>query len=155
MEIKYEIEGLHSLDITRKRNSTLLRRSILGHRLVLSYFYAPACSPTMNEHELVDHIRSGPAALVLRGPLLFRRRTRSFTSQTRSFLNCDTFPKGPSGLTALAMLFESTQPSRNSLGLIVILGERQHRGTVPPTFCSGHCQRVPTSDTGRWSVPMP
>jgi hypothetical protein len=43
----------------------------------------------------------------------------------------------------LPMLF-STHPYRNSIGVIFVLGGRQHRGTFPSILCSGHCQRVPT-----------
>jgi hypothetical protein len=40
----------------------------------------------MNPRELVDHIRSGPAKLVLDGPLRFRRRTRSNPCDFNEFL---------------------------------------------------------------------
>jgi hypothetical protein len=40
----------------------------------------------MNPRELVDHIRSGPAALQLREPLRFRRRTRSNPCDFNEFL---------------------------------------------------------------------
>jgi hypothetical protein len=40
----------------------------------------------MNPRELVDHIRSGPAALVLTKPLRFRRRTRSNPCDFNEFL---------------------------------------------------------------------
>jgi hypothetical protein len=40
----------------------------------------------MNPHELVDHIRSGPAVLVLRKPLRFRRRERSNPCDFNEFL---------------------------------------------------------------------
>jgi hypothetical protein len=42
--------------------------------------------PTMNPRELVDHIRSGPAELVLDKPLRFRRRTRSNPCDFSEFL---------------------------------------------------------------------
>jgi hypothetical protein len=42
--------------------------------------------PTMNTCELVDHIRSGPAELVLVEPLRFRRRTRSNPYNFNEFL---------------------------------------------------------------------
>jgi hypothetical protein len=47
---------------------------------------APPCLPTMNPRELVDHIRSGPASLVLGEPLRFRRRTRSNPCDFNEFL---------------------------------------------------------------------
>jgi hypothetical protein len=40
----------------------------------------------MNPRELVDHIRSGPAKLVLDEPLRFRRRTRSNPCDFNRFL---------------------------------------------------------------------
>jgi hypothetical protein len=40
----------------------------------------------MNPRELVDHIRSGPAQLVLNKPLRFRRRTRSNSCDFNEFL---------------------------------------------------------------------
>jgi hypothetical protein len=40
----------------------------------------------MNPRELVDHIRSGPAELVLDEPLRFRRRTRSNPCDFNEFL---------------------------------------------------------------------
>jgi hypothetical protein len=40
----------------------------------------------MNPRELVDHIRSGPAELVLDKPLRFRRRTRSNPCDFNEFL---------------------------------------------------------------------
>jgi hypothetical protein len=40
----------------------------------------------MNPRELVDHIRSGPAKLVLNIPLRFRRRTRSNPCDFNEFL---------------------------------------------------------------------
>jgi hypothetical protein len=40
----------------------------------------------MNPRELVDRIRSGPAELVLRKPLRFRRRTRSNPCDFNEFL---------------------------------------------------------------------
>jgi hypothetical protein len=40
----------------------------------------------MNARELVDHICSGPAKLVLQNPLRFRRRTRSNPCDFNEFL---------------------------------------------------------------------
>ncbi len=40
----------------------------------------------MNPRELVDHIRSGPAKLVLDEPLRFRRRTRSNPCDFNEFI---------------------------------------------------------------------
>jgi hypothetical protein len=40
----------------------------------------------MNARELVDHIRSGPAKLVLDEPLLYRRRARSNPCDSNEFL---------------------------------------------------------------------
>jgi hypothetical protein len=40
----------------------------------------------MNPRELVDHIRSGPAAVYLDEPLRFRRRTRSNPCDFNEFL---------------------------------------------------------------------
>jgi hypothetical protein len=40
----------------------------------------------MNPRELVDHIRSGPANVVLNKPLRFRRRTRSNPCDLNEFL---------------------------------------------------------------------
>jgi hypothetical protein len=45
-----------------------------------------ALSRTMNTRELVDHIQSGPAELVLFQPLRFRRRTRSNPCDFNDFL---------------------------------------------------------------------
>jgi hypothetical protein len=53
---------------------------------LLSLPLAQLCFPTMNPHELVDHIRSGPAKLVLDEPLRFRRRTRSNPCDFNEFL---------------------------------------------------------------------
>jgi hypothetical protein len=47
---------------------------------------AQPCFPTMNPRELVDHIRSGPAKLVLDEALRFRRRTRSNPCDLNEFL---------------------------------------------------------------------
>jgi hypothetical protein len=51
----------------------------------MANFQAPSF-PTMNPRELADHIRSGPAELVLLGPLRFRRRTRSNPCDFNEFL---------------------------------------------------------------------
>jgi hypothetical protein len=40
----------------------------------------------MNPRELVDHIRNGPAKLVLDEPLRFRRRTRSNPCDFNEFI---------------------------------------------------------------------
>jgi hypothetical protein len=60
--------------------------------LVLSYYLSTSpplvqpCIPAMNPRELVDHIRCGPAELVLDEPLRFRRRTRSNPCDFNEFL---------------------------------------------------------------------
>jgi hypothetical protein len=165
----------------------------------------------MNLRELVDHVRTGPALLVLDKPLSFRRGTRSNpcdhdfneflqalqSSETIRSAHCRSHRqlgiteggwvlivealgriKGIGNLTIwcshgsrdfrpfraiaealksahslckptvlltgryfieiqldklhLPMLFESTQPCRNSLGILFVLGQRQHRGSFPP-----------------------
>jgi hypothetical protein len=53
----------------------------------------------MNPRELVDHIRSGPAELVLSKPLRFRRRTRSnpcdFSEFLQALQSTETIRKDP------------------------------------------------------------
>jgi hypothetical protein len=53
--------------------------------IVLYYFYAPTF-PTMNPHEVVDHIRSGPTELVIDELLHFRGGTHSNPCDFNEFL---------------------------------------------------------------------
>jgi hypothetical protein len=52
----------------------------------MSLYHLSFPFPNMNPRELVDHIRSGPAVLVLEEPLRFRRRTRSNPCDFNEFL---------------------------------------------------------------------
>jgi hypothetical protein len=71
---------------TLKLSHTLPHVSFRQTRLVMSLYHLSFPFPNMNPRELVDHIRSGPAVLVLEEPLRFRRRTRSNPCDFNEFL---------------------------------------------------------------------
>jgi hypothetical protein len=78
-------------DTTMQLLHTLPRRSFRYPLVALSIYQhlSSSCAPSlsiMNPRELVDHIRSGPAELVLDEPLRFRRRTRSNPCDFNEFL---------------------------------------------------------------------
>jgi hypothetical protein len=82
---QFKISMLQLLSLSR---SQITGRSLQRATGPLDYSLSPSppCILTMSPRELVDHIYSGPAELVLDKPLRFRRRTRSNPCDFNEFL---------------------------------------------------------------------